>query len=143
MLPYIPKFFQAYELVPPDIYHLKKDKCFELIDVRVLITLDDLRMFFGPCIVNDWHWGGHFEQSGLRTSDAPEYSPTSQHTFGRAMDCKFKKASADKVRQFVIETRLLPHITFLEDDVDWFHFDVRNTEQIVLWSPVTKKSRLV
>lgn len=143
MLPYVPKFFQAYELVPPDIYHQKKDKCFELIDVRVLITLDDLRMFFGPCVVNDWYWGGHFKQSGLRTVDAPEFSPTSQHTFGRAMDCKFKEVSADEVRKFVIETRLLPHITFLEDDVDWVHFDVRNTEQIVLWSPVTKKSQLV
>ena len=140
---YIPKFFKAYELVPPEIYASRKDKSFELIDVRVLITLDDLRMFFGPCIINDWYWGGHFEQSGLRTVDAPEFSPTSQHTFGRAMDCKFKKASAETVRKFVIETRLLSHITFLEDDVDWFHFDVRNTEKIVLWSPKTNESVLV
>ena len=140
---YIPKFFKAYELVPPEIYASRKDKSFELIDVRVLITLDDLRMFFGPCIINDWYWGGHFEQSGLRTVDAPEFSPTSQHTFGRAMDCKFKEASAETVRKFVIETRLLSHITFLENDVDWFHFDVRNTKQIVLWSPKTNKSVLV
>ena len=141
---YIPKFFKAYELVPPEIYELRKEKCFELIDVRVLITLDDLRRFFGPCIVNDWHWGGHFEQSGLRTIDAPEFSPTSQHTFGRAMDCKFEETSADKIRQFVIENRaFFPHITFLEDDVDWFHFDVRNTDQIVLWSPETNESVLV
>ena len=140
---YIPKFFKAYELVPPEIYASRKNKSFELIDVRVLITLDDLRMFFGPCIINDWYWGGHFEQSGLRTVDAPEFSPTSQHTFGRAMDCKFKEASAETVRKFVIETRLLSHITFLEDDVDWFHFDVRNTEQIVLWSPKTNRSVLV
>ena len=144
MLPYIPKFFQAYELVPPDIYHLKKNKCFELIDVRVLVTLDGLREMFGPCTVNDWHWGGQLEQSGLRTTDAPEFSPTSQHTFGRAMDCKFKKASAAEVRQFVIKNRQsFPHITFLESDVDWFHFDVRNTKPIVLWSPVTKKSSVV
>ncbi|WP_257294479.1 hypothetical protein [Endozoicomonas sp. YOMI1] len=141
---YLPRHFQAYELVPPAIFANRKDKSFELIDERVLITLDTLRDTFGPCTINDWYWKGHFEQSGLRTSDVPKYSPTSQHTFGRAMDCKFKEQSAADVRHQVIQNRLLfPYITFMEDDVDWFHFDVRNGERIVLWSPVTDQSRLV
>lgn len=141
---YLPRHFQAYELVPPAIFASRKDKSFELIDERVLITLDTLRDTFGPCTVNDWHWHGSFEQSGLRTSDAPKYSPTSQHTFGRAMDCKFKEHLAADVRHQVIQNRLLfPYITFMEDDIDWFHFDVRNGQRIVLWSPVTQQSQLV
>ncbi len=141
---YLPRHFQAYELVPPTIFASRKDKSFELIDERVLITLDTLRDTFGPCTVNDWHWDGGFEQSGLRTTDAPEYSPTSQHTFGRAMDCKFQEHPAAEIRDQVIQNRLLfPYITFMEDDVDWFHFDVRNGQRIVLWSPVTQKTQLV
>lgn len=141
---YLPHYFQPYELVPPDIFASRKDKSFELIDERVLITLDTLRENFGPCTINDWHWGGRFGQSGLRTPDAPEYSTTSQHSFGRAMDCKFKEITAEEARNRVIENRLLfPYITFLENDVDWFHFDVRNGQRIVLWSPVTKKSQIV
>ncbi len=141
---YQPQYFQPYELVPPDIFASRKDKCFELIDERVLITLDTLRNTFGLCTINDWYWGGHFEQSGLRTPDAPEFSPTSQHTFGRAMDCKFKEVSADLVRQQVIEHKALyPYITFLEVDVEWFHFDVRNGVRLVLWSPETHQSQVV
>lgn len=141
---YLPKHFQAYELVPPAIYQNRGEKSFELIDERVLITLDTLRETFGPCTINDWYWGGSFEQSGLRTPDAPEYSPTSQHSFGRAMDCKFKEITAAEARARVIEHRLLfPYITFMENDVSWFHFDVRNGQRIVLWSPVTKQSEMV
>ena len=141
---YTPLYFEPFELVPPDIYAKRKDQCFELIDERVLITLDILREVFGPCTINDWHWDGRFEQSGLRTPDAPEYSPTSQHTFGRAMDCKFREHSSADVRSQVIDNRLLfPYITFIEDDVDWFHFDVRNGQRIVLWSPVTNQSQRV
>ena len=141
---YLPRHFQAYELVPPKIFASRKDKSFELIDERVLITLDTLRVTFGPCTINDWYWGGEFEQSGLRTADAQQFSPTSQHTFGRAMDCKFKEHPAAEIRDQVIQNRLLfPYITFMEDDVDWFHFDVRNGQRIVLWSPVTQKTQLV
>ena len=141
---YLPRHFQAYELVPPGIFASRKDKSFELIDERVLITLDTLRETFGLCTINDWYWGGEFEQSGLRTADAPQFSPTSQHTFGRAMDCKFKEHPAAEIRDQVIQNRLLfPYITFMEDDVDWFHFDVRNEQRIVLWSPVTQKTQLV
>lgn len=140
---YLPRYFKPEELVPPEIFAARKDKSFELIDERVLITLDQLREAYGPCTINDWSWGGRFEQSGLRTTDAPEYSPTSQHSFGRAMDCKFKTVSAAIVRQQVIVNKpLFPYITFLENDVEWFHFDVRNGERIVLWSPVTGKSEL-
>lgn len=141
---YTPRYFEPYELVPPDLYQLRGDKCVELIDDRVLITLDTLRDTFGSCTINDWYWGGSFEQSGLRTPDAPEFSPTSQHTFGRAMDCKFKAVSAEQVRTTVIHNKpLFPYITFLEDDVTWFHFDVRNGERLVLWSPETNRTRVI
>lgn len=141
---YIPRHFQPQELVPPNIYDLRGDKSIELIDERVLLTLDTLREVFGSCIINDWSFGGGYSQSGLRTSESEDFSPTSQHTFGRAMDCKFKEVSAAEVRKRVIEYKsMFPYITFIEDDVTWFHFDVRNGERIILWSVVTGNSSIV
>lgn len=141
---YSPKHFDVQELVPPSIYEQRKEKAIELIDERVLITLDQLRETFGSCTVNNWNFGGSFSQSGLRTPEAKEYSFTSQHSFGRAMDCKFSDYEAKDVRLHIIESRLVfPYITFMEDGVNWLHFDVRNCQRIVLWNPETNRSRLV
>ena len=135
---YEPKHFFVKELVPPDIFNQRGEQSIQLIDERVLITLDKLG--------RDWMFSdeGRYTQSGLRTPDSDVYSPTSQHTFGRAMDCKFKEYSGEEIRQHVIENKaLFPYITFIEDDVSWFHFDVRNCERITLWSPNTNKATLV
>lgn len=143
---YAPKHFDIKELVPPDIFQNRGEQSIQLIDERVLITLDKLRETFGSCTVNDWPFSTdcHYTQSGLRTPDSDVYSPTSQHTFGRAMDCKFKEYTGQEIRNHVIENRaLFPYITFIEDDVSWFHFDVRNCERITLWSPNTKQITLV
>ncbi len=141
---YKPRFFKAQELVPPSIYKQRGERSLSLIDDRVLITLDQLRRVLGPCTVNDWCFGGRFEQSGLRTDECKAYSPTSQHTFGRAMDCKFRDHTAEEVRQFVINSKeTFPFITFIEADVSWFHFDVRNGERLTLWSPDTGQSQIV
>lgn len=141
---YRPRFFRVQELVPPSIYDAQGSKALRLIDDRVLMTLDQLRIQFGPCTVNDWCFGGRFEQSGLRTDECQEFSPTSQHTFGRAMDCKFRDSPSDEVREFVIHHRsAFPFIVFMETDISWFHFDVRNGERITLWSPKTGEVKVV
>ncbi len=139
---YQPKHFTVQELVPQSIYEQRKEKAIELIDERVLVTLDQLRETFGPCTVNDWCFGGDYSQSGLRTPEAKEYSPTSQHTFGRAMDCKFKEYEAQEVRRHIVENRIIfPYITFMEEGISWLHFDVRNCQRIVLWNPNNNRSR--
>lgn len=141
---YIPRFFKPQELVPPDVYKQRGDRSFELIDERALVTLDNLRLIFGVCTVNNWSWGGEYTQRGLRTPDSEHYSPTSQHTFGRAIDCHFKNHEAQQVREFIIKNReKFPHISFIEDNVTWLHFDVRNCPQITLWSPNTGQSTIV
>ena len=141
---YVPVYFKVQELVPPSVYEQMGDRSLILLDERAVITVDSLRKHLGKCIVNDWCFGGHYKQSGLRTDECPEYSPTSQHAFGRAMDSKFENHTAEEVRQFVIKNKeLFPFITFIETDVSWFHFDVRNGERLTLWSPKTGESRVV
>ncbi len=74
---YIPKHFYPKELVPPDIFNKRGNQAIELIDERVLITLDKLRETVGTCVINDCMFNdeGRYTPSGLRTSDSPAPTP--------------------------------------------------------------------
>ncbi|AEA99037.1 D-Ala-D-Ala carboxypeptidase family metallohydrolase [Alteromonas mediterranea] len=134
---YKPKYFIAQELVPKSVFLKRGARSLELIDERLLITIDQLREKFGPCTINNWHSGGGFTESGLRTPDCKHYSPFSQHTFGRAADCKFSKATPEEVRHYILtHPEEFPFITFVElDTPTWVHIDVRNCKAITTWSP--------
>ncbi|CAM0062698.1 hypothetical protein VPHF86_0267 [Vibrio phage F86] len=140
------KYFEIYELVTPQMYEAWGEKCWQLFDERVLITLDALREEFGSCVVNDWKWGGSFDDSGFR--DVHFYSSVdaylksrSQHKYGRAIDAKFK-VPAHEVRKFILENpTLFPHVKFIETGplkdgraMSWVHIDVRNGD-LICWSP--------
>ena len=130
---YICRFFEIQELVPSRVFHERGRKAWELLDDRLLITLDLLRERYGSITINNWHWDGSREWSGLRTPDSPYYSPYSQHTFGRAADCLFAQVAAADVRQDILSNpdhsdfRLIGSV---ELGVAWLHFDVRNCERI-------------
>lgn len=131
------KHFVIQELVPPHVYEARKEKSWELLDVRALRSLDTLRGAFGRTVVNNWHIGGSRKWSGLRTAGCPQFSEYSQHTFGRAFDCIFMDTDSDTVRNVVLlHKNEFPEITALETNVDWFHFDVRNCSAIKLFDPI-------
>ena len=128
---YRPQHFIIQELVPREVYKDRGTKAWELLDDRLLITLDQLRDEYGSMTINNWHWGGNREWSGLRTPESPYYKPYSQHTFGRAADCKFKNVSAEKVRQDILhDIEMFPCISSIELNTSWLHFDVRNCDKI-------------
>jgi hypothetical protein len=130
------EYFKIYELVPRQVYHDRGEKAWELLDERVLITLDQLRRKYGPMTVNNYEAGGDREWSGLRTKESPFYSPYSQHTFGRAADCLFSHASVDEVRKEILRyPQEYAFIHSLELDVNWLHFDVRNCDRIKTYTP--------
>lgn len=127
--------FKAQELVDKALYEKRGNKVFQLFDDRLLKLIDELRELFGvPMTVNSWLWGGNRTQSGLRTSGSKYYSPTSQHSLGRAVDFLVKGMSADEARRKIeawhnrnangIAT-IAPSIT-MEADVSWVHLDIRN-----------------
>jgi len=125
------KHFKAHELVPPAIYEKFGERSFMFLDDRLLMLCDDLRDEFGSATINNYKWGGDRVASGLRSPDSPYYSPTSQHSFGRAVDILFKDHTAEYVRDvikaanFNVFTDILDSVT-LEDGVSWFHIDIRN-----------------
>lgn len=132
------KYFALYELVPRQVYEERGDKAWELLDDRLLISLDRLRARYGSTTVNNWYWGGNREWSCLRTPGSPFYKPYSQHSFGRSADCIFKHTTAEKVRNDILENpnaKSFELIMSLELDVSWLHFDVRNTDRIKTYYP--------
>lgn len=130
---YKPQYFEPHELVPQHIYEKYGSLSLQFMDDRILMVADALRKRYGPVTLNNYYWGGNRQWQGLRTNLSPDYSPTSQHSFGRAIDARFKNHTAEEVRDdlrdFGIGILKLPnHISTLtiEDDVSWLHVDCRN-----------------
>ena len=126
------KHFKIQELVPEHIYKARGEKSWELLDEKLLKTIDTLKEQFpkGSMTINNWLWGGNRNWSGLRTPDSPDYSETSQHTFGRAADMKFSAYDEADVRKFIINNpEMFPYVKGIEDfkGMTWVHIDVRNT----------------
>lgn len=117
------------EYIPKDLYlqYSKKPQILiGLIDERVIKADQLLRNKFGSVTINNWWFGGNREWSGLRTKESPYYSPTSQHSFGRASDKLFTHAPAERVRQYIKDNWKELGITCIEEGVSWVHSDVRN-----------------
>lgn len=124
------RYFKIHELVPKHIYQTRNEKAWELIDSRLIMLIDAIREDFGSATINNYAYGGERQWSGLRTPDSPWYSPTSQHSFGRAVDMLFKDYQAHEVRE-AIKANQDKYLTIcdtitIEDDVVWLHIDVRN-----------------
>lgn len=132
------KYFNIKELVSPGTYNARGEKAWQLLDDRLLWTLDELRKKYGPMTINDWSWGGQREWSGLRTPDSPYYSQYSQHSYGRASDIIFKNISAEEVRQHILansEDPTYKYINAMELGVSWCHLDIRNCDRILAFYP--------
>ena len=136
--------FQLWELVPKEIYDRRGAQAIECMDFRIVSAVDDLRDglraegFDNAFVVNNWKSGGHKTQSGLRVHGQKEFSPTSQHSFGRAID--FTTQTPVKAIHKHILTNLDKYLNvrFIEIDIGWCHVDCRDNfdgDRIKLWSP--------
>jgi hypothetical protein len=125
---YVPIHFQWHELMPSAEY---KRYWLYLMDMRLLITLDAMRIYYGvPITVNDWYWGGQYSLSGLRPMDTDVGAKFSLHKFGLAFDAKVRGVDAEIVRND-IRAEKFPLITCIEKDVSWNHCDFRNTNRLM------------
>lgn len=120
------KYFKINELIPDSILkEFGEQKCWLLIDDRLLKTIDSIREKFGSTSINR---KGISDQCGYRTNGAK----TSQHSNGRAADCHFSgnvQADYDKKREYILSHQNeFPFITGIEIGVNWLHIDVGNRE---------------
>lgn len=134
---YKPRNFTVQELVPPDIFQAHGERCWELLDGLALMSLQSLRDKFGAIVVNNWHAGGSFKESGLRSGTTLTGAKFSQHRYGRAFDCKCKSATPQEMCDYIVVNReLFPHISAIENTQateTWLHFDTRNSQRDGIW----------
>jgi hypothetical protein len=130
------KLFHPAEFFPKSAsLQLFSNQIWRLIDDRVLWTAEQIRKRYGVTIINDYLWGGNNQYRAYRPipellevnkTRSNKFSLTSQHCFGRAIDCKFRDWTAEEVRQDIKKNPkhdVFKFITRVEDKVDWFHFD--------------------
>lgn len=134
---YRPEHFALVELVGPDLFKERGDRCWEWLDPSALRTLDTLRKVFGPITVNDWHSGGSHTESGLRRFNSTTGNEFSMHKKGGAEDCKFRDVTPREAFAYIIahpeEFPLLTTMEDVEKTVSWLHFDVRNHGRNGIW----------
>lgn len=134
---YRPKNFVLQELVALDIYEAFGERCWELLDPRALITLQQLRDAFGPITINNWHIGGSYRESGLRSPMTKTGAKYSQHKYGRAFDCKIHGVTPREARAYVLNhLDRFPYLTVIENTdftPTWFHFDTRSHTRPGVW----------
>ena len=135
------KHFSIEELVPEELHmELHEDILWGMFDEDILRFADWLKEFCGgaPVTVNNWHWGGIYKQSGIRTKSSEYYSEGSMHSVGKALDLKVKGFTAEglrnKLRAYEEEGNEVPYISRIEDHtLGWLHADTKPTSRDKLY----------
>lgn len=132
---YIPKYFQLYELMPPELYTYDmmvseeaRERAFATyFDEKLLITIDVIREIIGlPLICNTWFQDGNRKNCGLRTQTCSVGAAQSQHKLGKAVDLICHKMSAEDMRKKIEENKdKLPYHIRIEKGVNWLHIDTK------------------
>ncbi|MBN1340741.1 MAG: hypothetical protein JXA03_15540 [Bacteroidales bacterium] len=130
----ISEYFILKEFIDPAIYAARGDKSIELIDSRLIDIAMYFRLYFGePVIINNWHTGGGYKESGLRSFTTKTGAFYSQHKYGRAIDMKFIGVQASdviaEVQRKWRKFRSCGMTTMETGTPTWVHVDCRQTGQ--------------
>lgn len=145
----VSKHFTVQELVSEEFYRKWRSKSLWWITPEYLKMIEGAHRIiteeFGPIFItiNDWHRGGVFHHSGLRTSDCTEGAADSMHRSVGAADLKvYRKSDRKQIPSWEIFDALIKRteacleagITTLEDKeatrgkyLGWTHIDRRYT----------------
>lgn len=130
MISYKSKHFTIKEFVPYSIFQKYGEQSLLFMDSRIVEAMDLIRDHFNkPVRINDWATGGNFQWRGFRNSVCREYLPSSQHSFGRAIDFNVEFIPAETIRQTILDNSdKFFMISAMEKDVPWVHIDCRNLD---------------
>ena len=144
----ITDYFDRDEIFCPEVYHKYGDFAWNFMDVRLLITMEAIRMRLNKAIyVNDYAVHGKFTQRGFRCVQCAlmkkVYSDgilfTDPHSLGKAIDFDVQGLIAGEVRDYLIKNKnLWPYPIRLEDNVNWIHLDILNnsgTDKVITFNP--------
>lgn len=140
MQQYICKHFGLYELVSQELFEQYRDtqwRLWNIFDDRLLRGFDLLREDYGSITINDWYWGGEFNESGLRIPGMETYSWTSLHAWAKAFDGKPQDTPVEKIRTDILSNKKDYHkwFTGVETNISWLHLDTRNVLNRLTFDP--------
>lgn len=136
------EFFDIEEIVSPLCYNTYKHKgpyfFLSHFDPRLLQTMLVIRTLIGkPITINNWKWGGNFDERGLRDNltDLVKKQKSvylSGHVLAMAFDFDVEGMTAEEVRQWLQDNaHILPYRIRLEHKIKgkpitWVHLDVKD-----------------
>ena len=147
----IPEHFKDTELLNSEVLKRWGSGGKRLLCPLLLISLEQIRNRFGRMVVLN----SGLQQRTLRT---PRYfierakgnvvagnqayaDSYSMHKYGKAIDATMLDTPLAKVHEYIFNhPDEFPFIHFIETDVTWLHFDVRNQPNITFWSAKTEKT---
>ena len=142
MIYYKCQHFKIEELVDRRTFEQWGEKAWMFFQPKALMSLDNIRVYFGkPVTVNNWCFGGMSENRGLRPPYSVIGADYSQHRYGNAFDIDIENVNAEDARQTIIKLKdssLFYHITALEIEIPYIHFDCRNIMNRILLIPRPK-----
>lgn len=96
--------FDLREFVGPSVWEKWGSKAIWFIDQRLLRVAETIRRELQkPVVINDWHVGGHYRESGLRVPGDATYKQWSQHSYGRAIDVKVEHVDNFEVFKHIFD----------------------------------------
>jgi hypothetical protein len=138
------QYFEAHELVSPQVYDIYGNDSFQFLHTDLLECLLIIRKELDrPITINNWFWGGEFTQRGLRDNLTPIFKSKfennrlylSGHVLGMAIDFDVKGMTANEVRNWLAESDyLFPCKIRLERKlkgkfINWVHLDVKSQDK--------------
>lgn len=126
--------FYLHEFIPIHIYHQYGRKSTWFIRPEIIKLAQFYRDWFdSPMTINNWYWGGPYQERGYRDPHTNTGSKLSQHKLGAAFDCTIRGISADEVRKEILRNKdefMKAGLTTLEHPAyapTWVHSDIRWT----------------
>jgi hypothetical protein len=121
--------FCLEELVDPRYLDKFGANAIWFLDRALVLCIDRLREAVGEIVINNWHVGGVFKESGLRWPDTTTGAQFSQHKFKCAFDLKPRRISVEQLYQHITANHAqYPQITTIENPAKtktWLHVDGR------------------
>lgn len=136
----IKDYFGIKELVDETVFKKYGERAWKFLDKNTLDCLLVVREGLGkPITVNNWHYGGVFDERGLRTNISPLVKNKtrlylSAHIFGKAFDFDVEGMTAVEVRLWIHKNaNKFPCKIRLEGNmkgkpINWVHLDTMSDE---------------
>lgn len=130
----VSKNFDIREFVPKIIWDNYQENSIWFVDPRIIAIAQNVRDYFSAeMTINDWHYGGTFQNRGYRTPASKIGAHYSQHKFGRAIDFNIKGLTAKECYKIIqvnhdwFHLRGVKAMEDIRDTPTWIHLDCRNT----------------